>query len=322
MGTTVPSAGDGEAPPARGAYLNSVLGSGILHLGSADPWDSYFCSLQGIFLGFKNTKLQPGQRCPQWQGTWGKLEDGGKCPRGETPSCSLPRASHQSPRLDPGGTPHCTLRPRIPDPRRVPAGCHGEHRRGTGRTSTARERRHGIRGHRAPGQGRAAGRKWGLPASAKYRKETDAGSALWSCQERELKVRPRSQLRSGVAGAERSCCVSALQTPSNSSHRSAFARHSFYYLCLREEACRWSRCCPCRRAPPAPFAVILPPAAFAAHLSACFSCFHVRAAVGKPGGLAWHSGRSHPPFPADLASALSPAGKGGGGTGMTVVAQR
>lgn len=129
-----------------------------------------------------------------------------------------------------------------------------------------------------------ARRKWGLPVSAKYRKETDASLALWSCRERKLKVRPRSQLHSGVAGMERSCCVSALQTPGNSSHHSTFARHFLYYLCLRKASMQVAAVpagCLCQRALPAPFAVV-PPAAFTAHLSTCFSCSHVQVAVGKP----------------------------------------
>ena len=63
-------------------------------------------------------------------------------------------------------------------------GCHREHRRRVGRTSPAR----GVPAqHLRPlrtWEGRAAGRKWGLPESAKYRKETDTSLALWLCQKR------------------------------------------------------------------------------------------------------------------------------------------
>lgn len=43
--------------------------------------------------------------------------------------------------------------------------------------------------------------------------ESGAGAGRRRCQQRRLKVRPRSQLRPGVAGAERSCCASASPIP-------------------------------------------------------------------------------------------------------------
>lgn len=211
------------------------------HLQTADPQYLYVCSLQEIFLEFKNTKLQPGQSCPQCQGTWDKLEAGGKCPQDETPSCSVPRASHWSPRLDPLHPPALSRVPTSLTPGDSLQGVMGSASTAQGEPARHREHQHGIHGHHAPRENRAAGRKWGLPASAKYQMETHTSLMLWSCRDHELKVRPRSQLRSGVAGAQRSCCVSALQTPSNSSHRSSFARH-FLYCVHAKPACRQPWC--------------------------------------------------------------------------------
>lgn len=61
----------------------------------------------------------------------------GRCPQGATPSCSLPRASHQSPRLDLGGIPHCRpiLCSRIPDSRGTLGVSRGGPE-GTGRAGT------------------------------------------------------------------------------------------------------------------------------------------------------------------------------------------
>ncbi|KAM6052010.1 uncharacterized protein VSU04_011527 isoform 1-T2 [Chlamydotis macqueenii] len=179
----------GSPKPVTGALLGT----------QGHRWGRRACGWgrRGISLELKNTKLQPSQSCLQCQGTLGKLEDGGKCPQSETPSCSLPRASHQSPGLDVvGDIP--ILPPRIPASHvtGAPAQLWGH-----------------PRGHRAPGEGRAAGSEWGSPAPAKYRKESDASSVLWSCRERELKVKPSSWLHAGISGVESSCHVSASQTP-------------------------------------------------------------------------------------------------------------
>lgn len=60
-------------------------------------WD--FWVLQGFFPLFKSTKLQAGQGCSQCQGTWGKLEDGGKCPQALNslglPALSIPAEPSQ-----------------------------------------------------------------------------------------------------------------------------------------------------------------------------------------------------------------------------------
>lgn len=241
MGTTVLPAGDGGATPALSAYLNLVFEGGVLPpCALLTPTICIFVLCRVIFPEFQNTKLQPGQSRPRCGGTRGKLENGRK----NTPRVKLlPGASHRSPRLSLGGIrsqPHCTPCPASPHPGALGGGCHGEHQHGTGSTGTALgaparhgKNRHGIHDHHAPGEeGRAAGRKWGLPASAKYRKESDASSALWSCREHELKVRPRSQLRSGVAGAERELLRFRLANPppppGNSSHRSSFAPPTFF----------------------------------------------------------------------------------------------
>jgi len=145
-------------------------------------------------------------------------------------------------------------------PSRVPAppSPGGSPRGDTGSVGAARgaPARRGEHRHSTPHPGRAGrpGESGALPASARYRKEPAGSSALRSCQERELKVRPRSQLRPGVAGAERSCCVSALQNPGSSSRRGSFARHFLRYPRWREAAVLGG--CPCRRAPPAPSAAM------------------------------------------------------------------